>query len=92
MAVQRSEKQFLAGGGEKKKKKANYEALYFSSKRNNRRHSENVQKTKTSAKYEVCPRLVMVICIKQNLGNIWSSIHKKSKCNIEAELKKALLL
>ena len=31
----------------------------------------------------------MLICIKQRLNNIWSSIHEKVK-NTEAELKKSV--
>ena len=30
-------------------------------------------------KYKMCLSIMMVICIKQHLSNIWSSIHKKVK-------------
>ena len=43
------------------------------------------------AKYKMCLSIIMVICIKQHLSNIWSSIRKKVK-HTEAELKKALLI
>ena len=33
----------------------------------------------------------MFICIKQQLSNIWGSVHEKLS-NTEAELKKALLI
>ena len=28
-------------------------------------------------KYKICLNIMIVICIKQNLSNIWSSIHDK---------------
>ena len=28
-------------------------------------------------KYKICLSMIMVICIKQQLSNIWSSIHEK---------------
>ena len=31
------------------------------------------------AKYKMCLSIMMSICIKQHLNNIWSSIHKKVK-------------
>ena len=30
-------------------------------------------------KFKICFSIMMVICIKQNLSNVWSSIHKKCK-------------
>ena len=33
----------------------------------------------TCTKYEMCLSILMVICIKQHLSNIWSSIHEKVK-------------
>ena len=30
-------------------------------------------------KYEICLNVVMVICIKQHLTNIWSLVHDKVK-------------
>ena len=40
-------------------------------------------------KYKVCLSIMMGICIKQDLGNIWSSIHEKLS-NTEVELKKSV--
>ena len=31
------------------------------------------------SKYKTCLCMIMIICIKQNLSNIWSSIHEKIK-------------
>ena len=31
------------------------------------------------SKYEQCLTIIMLICIKQHLSNIWSSIHEKVK-------------
>ena len=42
-------------------------------------------------RYKICLSTIMVICIKQQLSNIWSSIHEKIS-NTEDELKKALLI
>ena len=30
-------------------------------------------------KYKMCLSIIMVICVKQHLSNIWSSIHEKVK-------------
>ena len=38
-------------------------------------------------KYKVCLSIMIVICIKQHLSNVWSSIHANVS-NTEAELKK----
>ena len=38
-------------------------------------------------KYKMCLSMMMGICIKQHLSNIWSSIHEKIN-NTEAELKR----
>ena len=43
------------------------------------------------SKYKKGLIMMMVICIKQHLRNIWSSIHEKLS-KTEAELKKALLI
>ena len=43
-------------------------------------------------KYKIYLGIIMVICIKQHLSKIWSSIHEKVKQHSEGELKKALLL
>ena len=37
------------------------------------------------SKYKTCLSIIMIICIKQHLSNIWSSIHK-----VEVELKKSV--
>ena len=31
------------------------------------------------AKYKICLSIMMVICIKKHLSNIWNSIHEKVK-------------
>ena len=36
-------------------------------------------------KYKICLSIMMIICIKQHLSNIWSSIHEKVK-QYEVEL------
>ena len=36
--------------------------------------------------------IMMAICIKEHIMNIWSSMHEKKLSNNEAELKKALLM
>ena len=43
------------------------------------------------SKYKKCLTMMMLICIKQHLSNIWSSIEEKLR-NTEAELKKSLLI
>ena len=30
-------------------------------------------------KYKMCLGIMMIICIKQHISNIWSSIHEKAK-------------
>ena len=40
--------------------------------------------------YKMCLSIMMVICIKQHLSNIWGSIHEKVKSNTEAEFKKSV--
>ena len=42
-------------------------------------------------KYKTCIDIMIVICIKQHLSNILSSIHEKLS-NTEGELKKVLLI
>ena len=42
-------------------------------------------------KYKMCLSMIMVICIKQHLSNIWSSIHEKVKQHWGCVEKKALL-
>ena len=43
-------------------------------------------------KYEMCLSIMMIICIKQHLSNIWSSIHGKFKQHWDWVEKKALLI
>ena len=43
-------------------------------------------------KYKMCLIIIMVICIKQNLSNIWSLIHEKAKQHWGWVEKKALLI
>ena len=44
-------------------------------------------------KYKMCLNMMMVMCCKQYLSNIWSWIHEKVKLsNTEAELKNVLLM
>ena len=31
------------------------------------------------SKYKICLSIMMAVCIKQHLSNIWSSIHEKVK-------------
>ena len=42
----------------------------------NRPTSRNGHK---DSKYKTCLTIMMLICIKQHLNNIWSSIHKQVK-------------
>ena len=54
------------------------------------RYDINRPRPRQGSKYsewKMCLKIIMVICIKQNLRNIWSSIHEKLS-NTEAELKK----
>ena len=45
----------------------------------------------TNGKYKKCLGVMMLICIKQHLSNIWNSIHEKVKQNWGwVEKKKAL--
>ena len=43
-------------------------------------------------KYKMCLSIMMIICIKQHLSNIWSSIHGKFKQHWDWVEKKALLI
>ena len=43
-------------------------------------------------KYTMCLSIMMVICIKPHLTNIWSSIHKKSYATLRLSWKKAMLI
>ena len=43
-------------------------------------------------KYKMCLSIMMVVCIKQHLSNIWSSIHDKVKQHWGWVEKKALLI
>ena len=42
-------------------------------------------------KYKKCLNMTMLLCIKQNLSNIWSSIHQKVKQNWGWVVKKRCL-
>ena len=43
------------------------------------------------SKYKKCLSMMMLTCIKQQLSNIWNSIHEKvKKSNIETELNKSI--
>ena len=42
-------------------------------------------------KYKICLGIMMAICIKQHLSNIWSSIHKKIKQHWGSVEKKRFL-
>ena len=53
--------------------------------RSNRYHTDlcldknTVHKYSKYSKYKECISMMMLICIKQHLSNIWSSIHEKVK-------------
>ena len=55
----------------------------------NRRRSRHEHKY---SKYKKCLTMMMLLCVKQHLSNIWSSFLQKKISNTEAELKKALLI
>ena len=60
-------------------------------KMKNRSPRYDINKTRSingpkNTKYKMCPSIMMVICMKQHLRNIWSSIHEN------LELKKTLLI
>ena len=65
----------------------------------NRSQRYDINKTRSinghkNTKYKMCPSIMMVICMKQHLRNIWSSIHENLTQNesTEPELKKKLLI
>ena len=43
-------------------------------------------------KYKMCLTTRMVLCIKQHLSNIWSSIHEKVKQQSVSYIKKACMM
>ena len=43
-------------------------------------------------KYEMCLSKIMVICIKQHLSNIWSSIYEKVKQQKKCSYKKSVYI
>ena len=50
----------------------------------NRSHRYDINRPKSTGrykhnKYKKCFSVMMLICIKQHLSNIWSSIHEKVK-------------
>ena len=49
----------------------------------------NKLRSKHGHKYRTSVSMMMLICIKQHLNNIWSSIHEKVS-NTEAEFKKSV--
>ena len=63
-------------------------------KMKNRSHRYDINRPRSRhghkySKYKKCLSMMMLICIKQHLSNIWSSIHEKLS-NTEAELKKSV--
>ena len=53
-------------------------------KMENRSHGYDINRARSMhrhkyTKYKICLSIMMVICIKQHLSNIWSSIHEKGK-------------
>ena len=51
-------------------------------KNRSHRYDKNRPRPRTAHKYtksKICLDIVMVICIKQHVSNIWSSIHEKVK-------------
>ena len=47
----------------------------------NRLHRYDINRTRTrhGHKYKMCFSIIMVICIKQQLSNMWSSSHEEFK-------------
>ena len=41
-------------------------------------------------KCKMCLNIMMAICIKQHVSNIWSAIHEKVLSNTETELRKSV--
>ena len=65
-------------------------------KMKNRSHRYDINRVRPRhghkyTKYKTCISIMIVICIKQHLSNILSSIHEKLS-NTEGELKKVLLI
>ena len=63
-------------------------------KMKNRSHRYDINRPRSSdehkySKYKKYLTMMMLICIKQHLSNIWSSFHEKLS-NTEAELKKSV--
>ena len=59
-------------------------------KMKNRSHRYDINRPKPRySKYKKCLNMMMLICIKQHISNIWSSIHEKLN-NTEAGLKKGI--
>ena len=64
-------------------------------KNRSQRHDINRPRSRYGHKYteyKMCLSIMMVICIKQHLSNIWSSIHKKVKKHWDWGKKKRCLL
>ena len=67
-------------------------AIKMRMKKKNRSHEYDINKPRLThgheyTEYKTCVKIMMVICIKQHLSNIWSSIHENVTSNTEAELK-----
>ena len=66
-------------------------------KKKNRSHRYDINRPRSRhghkySKYKKCLSMMMLICIKQHLSNIWSSIHEKVKQHWGWVEKKALLI
>ena len=64
-------------------------------KNKSQRHDINRIRSRQRDKYtkcKMCLSIMMVLCIKQHLSNIWSSIHEKIKQHWGCVEKKALLI
>ena len=65
-------------------------------KKKNRSHRYNINRPRSRhrhkcSKYKTCLSMIMIICVKQNLSNIWSSIHKKVKQHLMLSWKKHVI-
>ena len=63
----------------------------------NRSHRYDINRLRSRhghkySKYKNSLSIMMVICIKQHLSNVWSSIHEKVKQHWDWVEKKALLI
>ena len=65
-------------------------------KKKNRSHRYDINRHRSRhghkySKYKTCLSMIMIICIKQYLINIWSSIHEKVKQHLGWVEKKRFL-